>query len=226
MFDNNFNDFKRAIFIIHNIDKELLRSCLDIEDILHVTLTGITAGYFLGFSRAFILLYEEDNKVLSGKKGIGPFDIEEANLIWQKIGDGIPIEKLFENGKRAELKNSRFNLSVEKIKINVEELPEEDYIKKVIKEKRIQVLYNVDKNNVKLPEQIKFLLQPSDIVISPILAESSLIGIIFADNAFHRKPITEETLLFLSLISIHTALSLEIAIKYNEIKRIQKELLE
>ncbi|MCM8803839.1 MAG: ATP-binding protein [Candidatus Omnitrophica bacterium] len=226
MNEHYLNDIKRDIFLVHTISKELLRSSLSIDRIIHVILTGITAGHFLGFSRAFILFYDKGKDLLYGKMGIGPFDEEEAGLIWSRIEkENLPIEKFFENGTRDEFKNSRFNLAIERLKIKVDELPENDYFKKSIKEKRLFVSYNVEKDE-NIPEDIRDLLYPSDAVISPIFSERGLIGIIFADNAFHKQPITEEKLTLFSIISTYAALSIENAFKYNEVKNMQDKLIE
>mgnify|MGYP000653099045 CR=1 FL=1 len=218
-------NLKREIFIVHVIAKEL-QSSLDIDKILHITLTGITAGYFLGFSRAFIMFYDKNENILYGKKGIGPFDEEEAGNIWSKLEkEDIPLEKFFENGKREEIKNSRFNIAVENLRINVDELSEENYFKKVLKEKRLFVI-NDALNDENIPSNIKHLLHPCDAIVAPLFTEKRVLGVIFADNSFHRKEITEEIITFFSLISIHAALSLENAFKYNELQDMQVKLIE
>jgi K+-sensing histidine kinase KdpD len=218
-------NLKKEIFIVHIIAKEL-QSSLDVDKILHVTLTGITAGYFLGFSRAFIMFYDNNENILYGKKGIGPFDEEEAGIIWSRLEkEEIPLEKFFENGKREEIKNSRFNIEVENLKINIDELPEENYFKKVLKERRLFVI-NDPLNDENIPSDVKKLLHPCEAIITPLFTEKKCIGIVFADNSFHRKKITEETITFFSLISIHAALSLENAFKYNELKNMQEKLIE
>lgn len=219
------NSCNRGVFILHTISKEL-QSSIDVDQIIHVALTGITAGYFLGFSRAFVLFYEKEKNLLIGKRGIGPFDEYEAGLIWSKLEkENLPVEEYFRNGEKEHFKNSRFNLEIEKLRINIDDLPEDDYIKRVIKERKIYVCYNAEKET-NLPPSIKFLLHPSDLVIVPLSSEEDLIGVIFADNSFHRNPITEETLMFLSLISFHTALALKNAFKYIEIKNMHEELVK
>jgi signal transduction histidine kinase len=219
------NNLKKEIWMVHFIVKEL-QTTMDIDEIIHVSLTGITAGYFLGFSRAFIMLYDKEKNILYGEKGIGPFDQEEAGNIWSKIeSEEMPIEKFFENGKKEEIKNSRFNIAVKNLKIDINELSEENYFKKVLKEKKVFVIHNV-LDNPHIPSNIKQLLYPSDAIISPLFTENKLIGVIFADNSFHRKAITEEIVNLFSIISIHTALSLENFFKYKQIKDIQKQLIE
>lgn len=220
------NNIKKDIFLVYTISKELLKSSLDIDGIIHDILTGITAGHFLGFSRAFILFYDKEQNLLYGKMGIGPFDEEEAGLIWSRIEkENLPIEKFFENGRRDEFKNSRFNLAVEKLKIKIDQLNENDYFKKSINEKKLFVIYNAEKDE-NITKDIRVLLYPSDAIISPIFSERGLIGFIFADNAFHRQPITEEKLNLFSIISTYASLSIENALKYNELKNMQDKLIE
>ncbi|MGC8976914.1 MAG: ATP-binding protein [Candidatus Ratteibacteria bacterium] len=218
-------ELKNEISIVHIIGKEL-QSSLDIDKIVHVVLTGITAGYFLGFSRAFVMFYDENEDLLYGKRGIGPIDEQEANFIWSRIEkENLPIEKFFENGERESIKNSKFNLEIEKLKIKVNELPDTDYFKRTLKEKKLFVVYNAEKDE-NIPPNVKFLLHPCDAVISPIFTETRLIGIIFADNSFHRKEITEEIINLFSIICVHAALSLENAFKFIELKNLQRKLIE
>lgn len=217
--------YERQLTLLETIWKRLVYS-QDIDYILHIYLTGLTAGIFLGFSRAFILFFDKEKNLFYGKKGIGPFDQNEAEKIWKQLEKtDIPVERFFENGKRDEIKNSKFNKEVENIEIYLEQISEDDYLKRIVNENKIFIIYNVE-NEKNLPSQIKKLLYPSDLLVGPLFSERGLIGVIFADNAFHRNPINEEIINFFTLITFQVSISIENVLKFNEIKKIHQKLIQ
>jgi len=217
--------YEKAFTLLGTIFKQL--SCsLDLDQILHIYLTGLTAGTFLGFSRAFVLFFDKDGNFLYGKKGIGPYDGEEARKIWEEIGrEKIPIENFFENNKIESLKNSKFNRAIENIKIYLDDLHENEYLKRVVEEKKVFIIYNAEEEQ-NLPYQIKKLLYPSDLLLAPLISERGVIGVIFADNAFHRNPITEEKINFFTLISLQVSISIENTLKFYDLKNLQQKIIE
>ncbi|MEZ4762983.1 MAG: hypothetical protein R3C26_07230 [Calditrichia bacterium] len=64
---------------------EILYRIHDELDIMRITLIAITAGQGLRFNRAFILLADQENKVLKGISPLVPSDEDEANRIWTEL---------------------------------------------------------------------------------------------------------------------------------------------
>jgi len=67
-----------------NVTKAILRS-LDVDQILYVVLSGITAGDGLGFNRGLFLLADEGQRLLRVSMGIGPTDEQDAHRIWEDM---------------------------------------------------------------------------------------------------------------------------------------------
>ncbi len=59
----------------------------ELETILRLFLTGMTAGEGLGFSRAMLFLTDQDG-VLQGKAAIGPLTQEQAQEVWERFEHG------------------------------------------------------------------------------------------------------------------------------------------
>lgn len=66
------------------VTKAILRS-LDVDQILYVMLSGITAGEGLGFNRGLFLLADEGQRALRVSMAIGPVDKSDAHRIWEEM---------------------------------------------------------------------------------------------------------------------------------------------
>jgi len=84
-------DLEKAHFRIHVLHQLSVRmntaylSTVELEEIMHAVLVGITAKEGLRFNRAFLAMFDDDNQNLVGKMAIGPDCREEAGRIWSDI---------------------------------------------------------------------------------------------------------------------------------------------
>src|SRR3989339_1816343 len=66
---------------------ELMQGTLQIDRLLHLILTCVTAGTALGFNRARLFLVDKNRNVVYGKMAVDPSSWEEANKTWSEIGN-------------------------------------------------------------------------------------------------------------------------------------------
>lgn len=211
------------LYLLHTITKSIKES-LDEDRILSVILTGLTANVALGLSRAAVFYYNREKSIIYGKKGIGPYDEEEAFKIWDDLGQNlVSLETYLQYDIEDLLKHQRFPSAVKNIVINFDDLPFDNYFRRVIDEKRL--FHLKEKANLDfLPEEIGQAFAPADIIIVPLVAANDIKGIILADNAFHRKPVEESTLLLISLISVQTGIAMENASNFSIVKKQLEEV--
>ncbi len=62
-----------------------LQNTLEEDKALRMILVGVTHGRDLGFNRAFILLTDPAENVLSGRMALGPSSPEEAAVVWNEM---------------------------------------------------------------------------------------------------------------------------------------------
>ena len=62
-----------------------MQGTLQIDRLLHLILTCVTAGTALGFNRARLFLVDKERDIVYGKMAVGPSSLEEANRIWSEI---------------------------------------------------------------------------------------------------------------------------------------------
>ena len=56
----------------------MVETSLDLDRVLHLALTCLTAGHAIGFNRAFVFLLDEERRHLVGKMAVGPASAAEA----------------------------------------------------------------------------------------------------------------------------------------------------
>ncbi|MCX7705131.1 MAG: ATP-binding protein [bacterium] len=216
------NKLQYEIYLLDTICRGL-QATLNVDKIIHIVLTGLTAGASLGFSRA-ALFFVNDSGVLHSGRGIGPFDPEEAKKIWfDLISSAATLEEMFENSHRRTLESQRFPVEIRTVTCETSKLPSDNPLKKTIVNKEIIVLKESEK--FLLPEVFHWFVKYSNqIVIAPIKISGKVSAVVLADNAFHNRNITQETLSFLSIILNQAGLALSNAFAYENTKHNLEQL--
>lgn len=60
-------------------------STVELDQILRAILVGITSREGLGFNRAFLAMFDDDDQFLRGRMAIGPSSRAEAGRVWEEI---------------------------------------------------------------------------------------------------------------------------------------------
>ncbi|HPP66739.1 MAG TPA: hypothetical protein PKX05_02360 [bacterium] len=196
-----------------------LQTTLSVDKIIHIILTGLTAGASLGFSRAAIFFLGEDG-VLKEGRGIGPYDRDEAGKIWVQLNNlDVELKEMFENSHRQTLESQRFPVEIRSITIDTSNLDPDSPLKRVIAGDKEELIVLKGDERFSLPREFhNFAKYASEIVVGPIKISGKISAIVFADNAFHYRNITQETLNFLSIILNQAGLALSNAFAYEHIK--------
>jgi PAS domain S-box-containing protein len=62
-----------------------IETTLDLERVLHMALTAVTAGHAIGFNRAFVFLLDDPGEYLEGTMAVGPVSAADAERIWSDL---------------------------------------------------------------------------------------------------------------------------------------------
>ncbi|MCA9955619.1 MAG: GAF domain-containing protein, partial [Anaerolineales bacterium] len=177
--------------ILHRIGN-YIQASTDMDKILHVVLTGVTAGYGLGFNRAAILLLDDLGENLVGCMGIGNFEMQKSQQDWARDHR----EGLFDFGRYLELLDlegiqlTPVGEAMSQLKVPLQTAGTDLLSRVMVQRKSLQVSqYEYDR----LPAQFVELFQPDwPLVIVPLLARDQAIGLLVADNKFTKSPISRE----------------------------------
>ncbi len=213
----------------HNYEMQMLaqitfamQQATDLDQLLHLVLTAITAGPALGFTRAMIFLLDNKRREFYGAMGVGPKDETDAFRIWSELEkENLSLEQFLKRyGYAVPDEHDYLNNLVRSIRFPIRE---ECEISQTILSRRI---YRADASDNHRPEckQLK-PLDLQEFIAVPMVTSNKLIGMILADNKFASRSISEHHVYLLTLIAGQAAGAIERAHAYQQIEQ-EKQKLE
>jgi PAS domain S-box-containing protein len=177
--------------ILHQMTNYIL-SEEDFEKLLNAVLTGITAGYGLGFNRAALFLLDETGEMLAGVQGIGQFEQREAEESWRNYHseklDTFPA--YLESLKRDPVPLTPVGEWVRWYKLPVSN-DRSGFFKRAVFERQWSTVTPEQLNG--LPRDFFYGFKPTtEMVIVPLHAREKSVGVLVADNKFNKSLITHE----------------------------------
>jgi len=214
------NSKTREIKFLHELNS-VLQTSLDLDEVLSVAMTAITAGKGFGLNRAFLLMTDKDRHVLKGYLGVGPRDYEEAWQIWQEIGQNdLSLREMARNFQKTKLLSEKvkFHDLLEKLTVS---LADQDHIfNRALREKK-PVLVTKAFDNPEVDSRLAMALGVDSFLIMPLISRNRRIGVILADNCITQKPIALQDMQLLETFAFPVAFALERASLY---ERLQEEV--
>jgi signal transduction histidine kinase len=196
----------------------------DVEQLFHIILTSVTLGDGLGFNRAALFLIDKKEGIIKGILGIGPDSAKEAARIWGGLKNlnlkGKMSEWLLNEIDIEAQSQSNFCKETQSIQYHIEESP---FIQKFLQTK--QAILLKAKQAKDIDKQITAKITLEEFAISPLISRGNLIGFILADNYFNKKPITENDLNILLLLSNRAAIAIDNLLNIEEYKQLNRMLI-
>ncbi len=195
---------------------KIFQTSLDIKKIVHATASVITAGQFLGFNRAFVLLREDS--FLKGFYAIGPRTPEEAGKIWREIDEkNLSLEEIIEYDEE------KFNKEAEKFKNVLERLKVPiDEIRRLLD--KAPWLRVVSAKCDGVFKDIGEAIGNCDYMLIPLKSDSEIIGLVIADNPFSSIQIDDSMLSKLEMIIYPASIAISRALLHKEVLDKAREL--
>lgn len=211
----------------------LFQASLDINRVLHTVLTCVTAGPALGFNRAFLLLFDEDNATLRGVMALGPSSAEEASQIWSEMGrrdlslqEILADETAFDALNPTPLQQKTLEVSFDLHQSCVRPLIRSVYERRALK----TTCFDLTKTdeNCPLPPGLSALMDlliAPETAIAPLVAKERVVGVVLADNLYSMAPIEEDDLRLLDTVAQQAGLTVDNALTYQDLQKAQKDLV-
>jgi signal transduction histidine kinase len=199
----------------------VLQSSVDLEEVLSVALTAITAGKGFGMNRAFLLLADREHATLKGYLAIGPRNFEEACQAWDEIaGNDMDLQTLAQSFRLNKLSSERakFHDILEQLSVP---LSNEDHILIRTLDGKQPVLIEDAFHHPDVEPGLAHLLGVDTFLLMPLHSRNRRIGMIIADNCITHRRITEEDMHSLETFTFPVAFAIERASLY---ERLQVEL--
>ncbi|MBM4141087.1 MAG: PAS domain S-box protein [Nitrospira sp.] len=199
-----------------------MRGTLELDRLLRMVLTAVTMSDGLGFNRAILFLVDENRNVLRGAMGVGPASPDEAGQIWERLS--MEKKTLFDIMRDIEEGPLRKDSFFDRLSRGMEiQLSEKTILTMAVKEERPFNIQNVKEepfSDVILTQQ----LGTHAYAVSPLISRDKIIGVLWVDNHFNRRPILDEDMKFLSGFSNHIATAIESAKLFEQVALAEQEI--
>lgn len=170
---------------------------------LRIMLSGVTAGYSLGFNRAAFFRHDPDAAQLVGELAIGPAGAEEAHRIWEGIEEvGGGIERLIAEYD-PDSYDTELHARVRSITVPLDQVRGE--LRAAL---AAQGPISLAQEEFETPE-LRPLTTNGHFVLAPVRAHERLIGVLYADDRFQPGPIAPGRVRQLGFFVDQTALICE-----------------
>lgn len=199
-----------------------MRSTLDLEKLLRMILTAVTMSDGLGFNRAVLFLLDEERSMLKGVMGVGPASHEEAGRIWTELSlEQRTLSGIMDEIDSGPLKKDSF---LDKLSLGIEiSLDSDLIITRSVKEKKPFNVVDARKE----PFSDAILVQQlgtEAYAVVPLISRDRVIGVLWVDNLFNKRPVTEEDMRFLTSFSNQIAAAIESAKLFEQVSLAEAEL--
>ncbi|BAM47871.1 hypothetical protein AXY_17390 [Amphibacillus xylanus NBRC 15112] len=188
----------------------------DLDKILHIIITSVTAGHGLGFNRAIVFLHDKNNNQLTGMMGIGPLDEKEGIDNWRNISEQkYSFIDLLENIEKEEI-DPELNQMIRHLTIDLDS-------NHILKDALVNGKHRIVKRD-KIHDQIHQLLinlfNYDEFLIIPMIYQSEKIGLLIVDNPVSKKTITEQEIDNIMPLASLASVAIQQAQLYQEIEEL------
>lgn len=195
----------------------VLQSSVELEEVLSVALTAITAGKGFGMNRAFLLLTDRDRALLKGYLAIGPRNLEEASQTWGEIaGNDMDLQTLARHFRQNKLSSERVKFR-DILELLTIPLSSTDHLLIRAMESTHPILIEDAFHNPDVTPGLAHLLGVDTFLLMPLHSRNRRIGLIIADNCITHRHISEEDIHSLETFSFPVAFAIERASLYDRI---------
>ncbi|HLC17216.1 MAG TPA: PAS domain S-box protein [Thermodesulfovibrionia bacterium] len=199
---------------------DAMRNTLEMDRLLRMALAAVTMGDGLGFNRAILFFIDEESNTLRGKMGVGPISVEDAFDIWRRV-ETKTLEEVIQDIDLGPVdKESPFNKLCEKIVISLDNYT---ILTRAIHENKPFNIQNVHWDPL-VDSVLTRQLGTEAFAVVPLISRGQATGLLWVDNSFNKKPITDEDFKFLIGFVDNVATSIENARLFEQVSLAQVEL--
>lgn len=209
------------VTLLSEVGRALQRT-MEIDRILLVILTAVTAGDGLGFNRAFLLLVDEDGRAVRGRMAVGPSHPDEAELIWKAMQhEGRSLgEILAQLSDREGTRNDGIMTLASKLVVPLG--GSDNVVSRCLEEGASCVIERA--YDVPEARDIADVLSNQHFLVVPLVAEERKLGAIIADNFVTGRKIRNEDVRLLESFASQAALAILNASLHRKLQERVKEL--
>jgi signal transduction histidine kinase len=200
-------------------------SSVELTKVLRAFMTCVTSGEAIGFNRAFLLLLDEEQRVLRGTVAVGPTSGDEARSIWQRLErERTSLEEVLRRAVQDPDVEPAPGSLADRIRSFC--LPLDRSASILTHAVLTSTPYNIHIYRGEAPEPFADAFGAREFVVIPILGRERTLGIIVADNLYSGEPLETERVYLLSGLANHVGVVIENALMFEDVSRRYAELRE
>ncbi|MFO8007117.1 MAG: GAF domain-containing protein, partial [Candidatus Brocadiia bacterium] len=200
---------------------EKVDTTLNLERVLHLVLTCVTAGHAIGCNRAAVFLLDEDGEYLQGEMAVGPTSAEEASRIWHELDEAHPtIDELLEPTSPSD-SDRELTERVRSIRIPLAD--EESTLVSTLLGRSTAYVGDA-RADARLSGQLAEALGLQEFVCVPLAAQDEPLGVMLADNKYSGKTIDRYQVELLEMFCRQASLAIANARAYERIRMQLQEI--
>ncbi len=212
----------REIKFLHEVSL-VLQTSVDMDEVIAMALTAVTAGKGFGLNRAILLLVDKERQKLKGYFGVGPRYREDAGPIWREIEERNytlreQARHFFEEKMTAERERFRDLLELLSVPLSNGDHLFVQTLNEQVSRHVIDLFREpgVDRAQAEA-------LGATEMILVPLISNKRRIGLLLADNIINGRPIDPEDLQSLETFALPVSFAIERASLY---ERLQEELVK
>ncbi len=212
----------RNLSTLYQIDSAMMTSA-SLKDLPQIILEAITLKEGLGFNRAILFLADEDKKILTPMAW--SIQRESDQDVSRQKQEGLTGNELsgYLVSQAAQTRNTRQEADQVVHNIKVPLTKDSGILARTFLEGKTFLIDHISEDP-RINKELSKRLNLDSFASIPIFAKDKVIGVIEVDNFMDKRPITEEDLYLLSMLSHQAGLALENARLYAYIEKTNEEL--
>jgi len=215
----------REVKFLHEVSL-VLQTSIDMDEVIAMALTAVTAGKGFGLNRAILLLVDKERQNLKGYFAVGPRSLEDAARIWKEVEEqDLPLREMarlfFEQKMTAERERFSDLLSILSTPLN----RTGHLFVRTLNDQASRHVAELAREPGITPEQVA-ALQVGELLLVPLISKNRRIGLLLADNIVSRRPIGSEDLSSLETFALPVSFAIERAALYARLREELNKLTE
>ncbi|GGM23578.1 hypothetical protein GCM10011351_06690 [Paraliobacillus quinghaiensis] len=169
----------------------MMQRTYELERILKIIVTSVTAGHGLGFNRAMILLVINDGTRVQGKLGVGPMTADEGFVAWELITKNrYRLIDLIEMQDEDDQIDPQLNKLIKELDIKLEK---GNFLFNALENEMPYIMNEIDKSD-EIQSLFARLFNMEEFAVFPLITQGVKVGVLIIDNPVNKKPITSEAI--------------------------------
>ncbi|MGD2174681.1 MAG: PAS domain S-box protein, partial [Candidatus Brocadiaceae bacterium] len=204
--------------LISKLTEKVVTS-LDLDRVLHLVLTCVTAGHAIAFNRAFILLLDESKEHLKGRMAVGPVSAEDARRIWQDLEREQQTIDELAGAAEPSASDRRLADRVRSLRLPFRG---PNTLASTLRSGTAAHVGDA-RSDPQVGEEVRRTLELEEFVCVPLAVQDEPLGVMLADNKYSGNPIYRYQVELLEMFSRQASLAIANARAY---ERIREQLAE